>query len=43
MLMDIKDQIKDTIADKLIIQSIYSWYPYMTFLDDAQLIMQAVT
>ncbi len=43
MLMDIRDNMQDTTADKIILQSIYSWYPNMTFSDAIEQIMKADT
>ena len=43
MLMDIRNNIEDTTADKIILQSVYSWYPNMTFLDAIEQIMKADT
>lgn len=42
-LMEIRNQIPDTTADKIFIQSIYSWFPEMTFKDAHNLILQADT
>jgi len=43
VLMEIRNHIEDTTADQLIIQSMYSWFPQMTFRDASRLILQADT
>ena len=43
MLMDIRNNMEDTKADKILLQSVYSWYPNMTFLDAIEQIMKADT
>ena len=41
MLMDIRNHIKDSVADRIILQSVYSWYPNMTFSNAIEQIMKA--
>lgn len=41
MLMDIRKHLKDTTADKIILQSAYSWFPNMTFTEAYQQILKA--
>ncbi|MDC1188161.1 hypothetical protein N8089_00050 [Flavobacteriales bacterium] len=43
VLMEIRDNIEYTTADQLIIQSMYSWFPQMTFRDASRLILQSDT
>ena len=43
MLMDIRNHIKDSVADRIILQSVYSWYPNMTFSNAIEQIMKADT
>ena len=43
MLMDIRNHIKDSVADRIILQSTYSWYPNMTFSNALEQIMKADT
>lgn len=43
MLMDIRNNLDDEVADKLILQSNYSWFPNMTFTNALELILQADT
>ncbi len=43
MLMDIRNHIEDSVADKIIIQSVYSWYPNMNFSNAIEQIMKADT
>lgn len=43
LLMDVRNNIEDSIADKIILQSIYSWYPNMNFSDAFDQIMKADT
>ena len=41
--MDIRNHIKDSVADRIILQSVYSWYPNMTFSNAIEQIMKADT
>ena len=41
--MDIRNHIKDSVADRIILQSTYSWYPNMTFSNALEQIMKADT
>lgn len=43
MLMDIRNNLEDSVADKIILQSVYSWYPNMTFSNAIEQIMKADT
>ncbi len=43
MLMDIREHIKDSVADRIILQSVYSWYPNMNFSNAIEQIMKADT
>ena len=43
MLMDIRNHIEDSTADKIILQSAYSWYPNMSFSNAIEQIMKADT
>ncbi len=43
MLMDIRNNIEDSAADKIILQSTYSWYPNMTFSNAIKQILKADT
>ena len=41
MLIDIRRHLNDTTADKIILQSTYSWFPNMTFPEAYQQILKA--
>tara|TARA_Y100000589_G_scaffold22177_1_gene18448 strand:- start:3958 stop:5535 length:1578 start_codon:yes stop_codon:yes gene_type:complete len=43
MLMDIREHIKDSVADRIILQSAFSWYPDMNFSNAIEQIMKADT
>tara|TARA_Y100000589_G_scaffold319084_1_gene347242 strand:+ start:871 stop:2451 length:1581 start_codon:yes stop_codon:yes gene_type:complete len=43
MLMDIRNHLEDSTADKIILQSVYSWYPNMNFSNAIDQIMKADT
>ena len=43
ILMDIRNHIEDSTADKIILQSAYSWYPNMSFSNAIEQIMKADT
>lgn len=42
-LMDIRNHLEDSVADRIIIQSTFSWFPNMTFEDAADLILKTDT
>lgn len=43
MLMKIRNTIPDTVADKIILQSMFSWFSNMTFPDAGTLLLEADT
>jgi len=43
VLMQIRNKIPDTVADRVIIESMFSWFSNMTFIDAGQLLLDADT
>jgi hypothetical protein len=43
VLMEIRNEIPDTVADKIILESMFSWFSNMTFEDAGQLLIEADT
>lgn len=43
VLMEIRNKIPDTVADKIILESMFSWYSNMTFENAGELLLEADT